>query len=299
MRVFLAGASGRIGRLVIPRLLAKGHQVVGVTRHAGALDGTGAEEFVGDVLDRADFVTRASAMECDAVIHHITDLHRTPLRPRDMRGTNRLRSEGTSTLVAAAREMGATRFVAASIVYGYGFRDLGPDPIDEDAPFGIATEDRERAVQRALQSLEQQVAAFGGVTLRFGMFYAVDDPIPVVASDATGVLPFLHIDDAADATVSALSRKTPAVFNIVDDEPVSWRDLHAARAHALGRRPPRALRTWMLDLAAPYGADLIAHTSMRVSNARARRSLRWKPRHPSYRDALAEYAARADDAPAT
>ncbi|MDM4762787.1 NAD(P)-dependent oxidoreductase [Galbitalea sp. SE-J8] len=286
MRVLLAGASGRIGRLVIPRLIAAGHGVVGTTRHPGGLAGTGAEEFVGDVLNRSDFVTRAAGLGCDAVVHHVTDLRRPPRRPRQMTETNRLRSEGTSTLIAAARAMGAKRFVAASVVYGYGFRDHGDALLTEDAPFGDAAEERERAVQRALLSLEQQVAAFGGVTLRFGLFYAADDPIPVVARDADGTLPFVHIEDAADATVVAVGRKSPGVFNIVDDEAVSWRELHAARAAALGARPPRTLAPWLLDRAAPFAADLIAHTSMRVSNVRARRGLRWKPRYSTFRDAL-------------
>ncbi|MFT4124008.1 MAG: NAD(P)-dependent oxidoreductase [Microbacteriaceae bacterium] len=289
MRVFLSGASGRIGRAVIPRLLEAGHEVVGATPHPGDLAGTGAEEFVGDLLERSDFLVRARTLRCDAVVHHVTEPHRPPRRPRHMATTNRLRSEGTSTLIAAARSMGATRFVAASAVYGYGLRDHGPEPLDEDAPFGDSADQMTAAVQRALLSLEQQVAAFGGVTLRLGIVYALDDPIPVVVSDADGVLPFLHLDDVADATVVALGRKSPGVFNIVDDEPVSWRELHSARAAALGRTAPTALRTWLVDAGAPFAARLVAHTSLRVSNQRARRGLRWRPRRPSYREAIAEH----------
>jgi nucleoside-diphosphate-sugar epimerase len=278
--------------LTIPLLLDSGHEVIGLTRTPGALAGTGAEEIVADLTDRAAFLRLTSGLKADAVIHHATALRRPPRRPRDMVATNRLRTEGTSTLIAAARAMGAKRFVGASVVYGYGFRDTGPDPLDESAPFGEEDHPSTAAVQRALLSLEQQVTAFGGVILRFGLFYAPDDPVPPVATDADGVLPFIHIADAAAATVASLKR-VRGVFNVVDDDPVSWRELHTERAHALGLREPQRLPSWMFDLGAPFATNIATRTSMRVSNAYVRKSLRWRPSFPSFRDALERHVGGA------
>jgi nucleoside-diphosphate-sugar epimerase len=288
MRVFLAGASGVIGRELIPRLLADGHEVVGTTRTRGSLDGTGATEFVGDVRDRAAFIAAASALSCDAVIHQLTAYRKPPRTFRRMAATNRLRTEGTNTLVAAARAMGATRFIAASSVYGYGFGNHGDIVLDERSPFGRETDGRILAVERALGSLEQQVRAIGGVSLRYGILYTPGGHIPPIPRDAGGVLPFVTLSDAADATILALTKARPgSVYNIVDDDPVSWRTLHEARAAAAGAPTPTEYRSRTIALAAPFAASLVTRTSLRVSNSRAKTRLGWAPEYPSYRDALA------------
>ena len=287
MRVFLAGASGVMGRELIPRLLADGHEVVGTTRTRGSLEGSGATEFVGDVRDRAAFIAASSALQCDAVIHQLTAYRKPPRTFRRMVATNRLRSEGTNTLVAAARAMGATTFIAASSVYGYGFGQHGDIVLDESSRFGKETTGPILAVESALGSLEQQVRAIGGISLRYGIFYAPGGRIPPIPKDADGVLPFVALSDAADATILALTRGTSgATYNIVDDEPVSWRTLHEARALAAGAPPPTEYRSRTIALAAPFAADLVTKTSLRVSNSLAKTELGWVPEYPSYRDAL-------------
>jgi nucleoside-diphosphate-sugar epimerase len=279
VRVLLAGASGAIGKLLIPRLISAGHQVVGTTRAVGALRGTGARELVVDVRDRQRFVDVMSVVPVDAVVHQLTALRRPPLTRRSMRETNRLRSEGTSTLIAGARAAGAKKFVAASVAYGYGFRDHGEAVLTETAPFGSSRGDREPDVQASLLSLEQQVRAFGGVSLRFGMFYsATTAPAPYPA-EGDGVLPWVSTADAADAVVLALEKARPkTVFNIADDDPVSWRTMQLELAEAQGLARPRELRPWMLERVAPFAASLVSHTDLRVSSARARRTLGWTPR---------------------
>lgn len=289
MRVLVAGATGEMGRHLIPLLLDAGHEVTGITRTQGALLGTGASELVADVLERESFLAAVAGVTCDAVIHQLTSLAKTPLTFADMKQTNRLRWEGTSTLVAAAKLMGAKRMVSASIVYGYGFQNHNNRVFAEDSPFGLLPGNRLDAVLKAVRSCEQQTLAFGGVVLRYGIFYDARGPIPVVASDWHGELPFVHIEDAAAATVLALeTAPLGSTFNIVDDTPVSWRDLHRARADTFDLPDPTQLPSWALRAAAPFGSKLISETSMWVSNARAREELQWVPRYPSYRDALAE-----------
>lgn len=287
MRVFLAGASGVFGRELVPQLIAAGHEVIGLTRTPGALAGTGAEEFVADLGDRAGFLAAASVLRFDAVIHEATALRRPPARFADMVETNRLRSEGTNTLVALARIVGARRFVAASIVYAYGFADFGDTVLDEATPFGAESEGRLAETQDALLALEQQVRAIGGVTLRYGLFYAPGQVPSPHSTDWDGALPWVHRVDAAAATVLALERGKPgAVYNIVDDEPASWRAVNVALAELQAKRS-FGVRSWVLALVAPFGMNLMTRTNLRVSNARAKAELGWRPEHPSYRGALA------------
>jgi nucleoside-diphosphate-sugar epimerase len=294
MRVLLAGATGAIGRHLVPQLIAAGHEVTGISRKPGSLIGTGASEIHADVSRRAALLATLDGREFDAVINELSSLHRTPLSYADMRETNRLRSEGTSTLIAAAKATGATRFVVASNVYGYGFRDHGRRLIDEEYPFGQLPGTALDAVQKSLLSAEQQARAFGGVALRYGLFYRNREPIPPVANDWNGLLPFVHIDDAAAATVLALDKGTPGrAYNVVDDEPVSWRDLHQARADAYDLADPSTQPTWLLRVAAPFGSQLVTNTSMRVSNARAKSELGWQLQYPTHRDAFSQGAELA------
>ncbi|MGV8885424.1 MAG: NAD-dependent epimerase/dehydratase family protein [Microbacteriaceae bacterium] len=287
MRVLLAGASGAIGRYLIPQLVAAGHEVVGTTRTPGALANTGASELVTDVVNRHDFLTLVQGHTFDAVVHQLSSLSRTAMTYADMRATNRLRSEGTSTLLAAARITGATKFVFQSSVYGYGFRDHGMKVLDESAPFGQLPGTRLDAVQKALLSGEQQARAFGGVALRYGVFYRGRGSIPPVVDGWHGVLPFVHLEDAASATVLALHNGVAgSVYNIVDDVPVSWDAVHEARSNTYGLPGPTRQSLWFTRVRSPYGAHLIGETSLKVSNARAKAELHWQPRYPSYLDAM-------------
>lgn len=285
--MLLAGATGIMGGALIPRLLERGHEVVGTTRVPGSLDGTGADEVVANVLEREKFIAAASVTGCEAVINQMGCVRNSTATYRGMRGTNRLRAEGTNTLIATAHALGATKYVGSSIAYGYGFGDHGDTVLDEKAPLDESGDGHLAAVQSALVSLEQQVHAFGGVSLRYGVIYTREGPIPPVASDWDGVLPFVHLDDAVDATVLALeAARHRVVYNIADDTPASWRAVHEARAAWQGTHRPLHLPTWAFTATAPFAAHLVTRTQLRVSNAFARRSLRWKPKYPSYLDAL-------------
>jgi nucleoside-diphosphate-sugar epimerase len=292
MRVVVAGASGAIGRRLVPQLLAAGHEVVAIARrpvyaNSPARYGDGVTEITADVLNRAAFLEAIDGLKADAVVNQLTALRRAPLTHRDMRTTNRLRSEGTSTLIAAARRLGATRFVAASFFAGYGYCDHGTTEIGESARFGDP-DGHNDAVQAALLSSEQQVRAFGGQNLRYGLIYDPDNsratPVPALWS---GVLPVLHVADAASAVLSALANGAQGeAYNIADDDPATFRRLETARAIAAGRRPPLVVPDAVLRTVAPYGSQLITRTSARLSTSKARNRLDWHASYPSIRDGL-------------
>jgi nucleoside-diphosphate-sugar epimerase len=287
MRVLLAGASGAIGRYLVPQLIEAKHEVIGITRTPGSLAGTGAREVVADVLDRPALLAALEGIRADAVIHQLTALSKAPARSRGMRETNRLRTEGTSALIAAARKVGAKKLVAASFFGGYGLLDHGRSPLPESTAFG-ELDGRTDAVQTALLSLEQQVRAFGGVSLRFGLFYdSTTSSVSPVSATWDGVLPMLHLSDAAAATVRALTKyKAGAVYNIADDRPMSYRDRETARAKAAGLRTPARLPDALLRLVAPYGALLLTRTSMSLDTTKAHGELDWTPEFPSLRECL-------------
>ena len=287
MRVLLAGASGAIGRYLLPQLVEAKHEVIGITRTPGSLAGTGAREIVADVLDRPSLLAALDGVRADVVIHQLTALSKAPARAHDMHETNRLRVEGTSTLIAAARRIGAKKFVAASFFGGYGLTDHGRSPVSESDPFG-EPDGRADATQTALLSLEQQVHAFGGVSLRFGLFYdSTTSEVSPVSATWNGVLPMLHVSDAAAATVRVLARyKAGAIYNIADDEPLTYRAREVARAAAAGLRAPARLPDAVLRLAAPFGALLLCRTSMTLDTTKAHSELGWTPQYPSLLECL-------------
>jgi nucleoside-diphosphate-sugar epimerase len=290
MRVIVAGASGAIGQVLLPQLLAAKHEVFGITRRAGSLDGTGAHEIVADVMDRPALLAGVKGVKADAVVHQLTALKKAPRSMADMRETNRLRSEGTSSLIAAARATGAKKFVAASIFYGYGFGALGPTPLDETARFGSRDRENE-AVIRALVSLEEQVRAAGGVALRYGLFYGGSEGVSPVSKTAAGVLPMVHLADAASAVAVALMKsKAGEVYNIADEHPVTWREREEAIAKVAGGRAPMKLPDAVLRLAAPFGSQLMTRTSVPMTSQKARAELGWKPQFES----IGEWAGSAN-----
>jgi nucleoside-diphosphate-sugar epimerase len=282
MRVLLAGVTGVIGAELRTQLIEAGHEVTGLARTADP-----TVELEVDLLDREAVLRAVDGLAFDAVVHQATALRRPPLLASHMTTTNRLRTEGTSTLLAAARETGAKRVVTASAFYGYGFSDHGPQLIDETEAFAAQTTSALDSVQLALLSNEQQVRAAGGTALRYGFIYGTG-PAPVVAAGWQGVLPVVHVADAASAVIAALThtRKGQA-YNIADDRPVAWSELQQATAMAAGRPLPRAIPSWLLRASAPFAAELIAGTSMRLSTAKAKRELRWRPRYPSFAEGLA------------
>jgi nucleoside-diphosphate-sugar epimerase len=301
MRVLLAGASGAVGTPLTRQLIAAGHEVIGITRreaNAERLWNAGAEAVVADVMDRENLLAAVRDVRADAVVHQLTNLGTTKMRDA-MQGTNELRTTGTTHLLAAARAVGARRFVTQSIIYGYGYRDHGPHVISEDDPFGEPDPGKLGPVAAALRSNEEQVFdadEIEGIAMRYGLFYGRDSftrmiinmvrkrrlPVP---SSGGGYASFVYLDDAAAATVAALEKGRPGqAYNVVDDEPVRWGDVLDTFAAEFGARRPRRLPSWMFR-AIPYFHTILT-TSMRVSNAKAKRELGWAPAVPTYRDGI-------------
>jgi nucleoside-diphosphate-sugar epimerase len=301
MRVLLAGASGAVGRPLTGQLIAAGHQVVGITRsqaNAQRLRNAGAEAVVADVMDRQNLLAAVRGVRADAVMHQLTALGTRKMREA-MAGTNELRTTGTAHLLAAARAVGARRFLTQSIVLGYGYRDLGPRVITEDDPFGEPAPGRFGPGMAAIRSTEEQVFSadeMEGVALRYGAFYGQDSFTrmianlvrkrrPPVPSSGGGFANFIYLEDAAAATVAALEKgRAGQAYNIVDDQPVRWADYLDALAAELGVRRPWRVPDWMLR-PIPYLGTIMT-TSMRVSNAKARRELGWAPAVSTYREGI-------------
>jgi nucleoside-diphosphate-sugar epimerase len=306
MRIFVAGATGALGRRLVPLLVARGHDVTAMTRtaaKAAGLRAAAAEPVVADALDREAVLAAVAAARPEVVVHELTDL----ARMRDFRkvdqgfaATNRLRTEGTDHLLAAARAAGARRFVAQSYAGWPTARTGGPvstedDPLDPDPPAAL------RRTLDAIRYLEAAVlgaAGLEGLVLRYGGFYGpgtsageggfmLDDlrrrRFPLVGA-GTGVWSFVHIDDAAEATAAATERGAPGIYNVVDDDPAPVSEWLPALAAAAGAPPPRRVPAWVARLlAGEHGVALM--TEVRgASNAKARRELGWRPAHPSWRD---------------
>jgi nucleoside-diphosphate-sugar epimerase len=303
VRVFLAGATGAIGRRLIPLLLADGHEVTGMTRSpqkADALRQQGAEPVVADALDEAAVSAAVRAARPDAVIHQLTSLPSRidPRRmKRDFELNDRLRSEGTRILVRAAQSAGASRILAQSIAFAYS---PGPPGTvhDEDDPLDLDSPEPFRRSALAVAELERTVTGAGGVVLRYGYFYGPGSAIsregsigqdvarrrlPIVGRGA-GVWSFVHVDDAARATVAALTAGEARPYNIVDEEPAPVAQWVPALAQALGAPKPMRIPVWLARLAAgSYGAQVMTG-AQGASPARAKRELGWAAAHPSWRE---------------
>jgi nucleoside-diphosphate-sugar epimerase len=303
-RVFVAGAAGVIGRVLVPQLLADGYEVTGMTRsetRAAALRQMGASAVICDVFDAPRLREAVADAAPDVVIHELTDLP-TRLEPRkyktQLAGTNRIRRDGTRNLVAAAREAGVTRLIAQSIAFIYA--PVGDWVKDEEAPLALDAPAPLNDAARAVDSLERQVQDAGGVVLRYGFFYGPGTQmapdgflaelvrkrrLPVIGSGAAR-WSFIHIDDAAAATVAALSRthSGPAVYNIVDDEPAAVTEWLPVYAAALGAKPPFHVPVWLGRLGGGVAAVSGMTEQRGASNAKAKRELGWAPAHASWRD---------------
>jgi nucleoside-diphosphate-sugar epimerase len=299
MRVFVAGATGAIGRPLVAQLLAAGHEVTGMTRspeRAEALRRAGAEAAVCDAFD-ADGVRGAmAATRPEAVVHELTDLpvaYTTNVEALTA-GTNRLRREGTRVLLDAARAAGARRFVAQSIAFAYAAE--GDWVKDEDAPLG-----GDPGVLEALRAHEDAVLeapGLEGIVLRYGQFYgpgtwyapggSIGEQVrkrrfPIVGSGEAR-FSFVHVDDAASATVAAVERGRPGTYNVCDDEPAPMGEWLPVYAAALGAKPPRRVPAFVARLVAGRTAAETATRLRGASNARARAELGWEPRWASWRD---------------
>jgi nucleoside-diphosphate-sugar epimerase len=298
MRVFVAGASGALGSRLVPQLLDAGHEVIG-THHsptgAATLQTLGAKATRVDLLDPHAVRKVVLSSEPDAIVHQATALANAKFGrsfDKTFAATNALRTKGTDALLEAAREAGVSRFVAQSFASYRYLRDGGPvktedDPLDPNPPHN--TEES----FAAMTYLDNVVTDFGGIALRYGGFYgatndALIEPVckrqwPIVG-DGGGMFSWIHLDDAAAATVLALDQDGPAIYNIVDDDPAPVREWLPAVARALGAKPPRRFRTWLARLVAGEAAVVMGTEGRGVSNAKAKRELDWTLRYPSWRD---------------
>jgi 2-alkyl-3-oxoalkanoate reductase len=312
MKVFVAGATGALGQQLVPQLVARGHEVVGMTRSPDKQDlvrSLGARPVVANALDPEAVAQAVAEAEPEVIVHQLTALS----GDFDMKHldkffalTNRLRTEGTDHLLAAGRAVGARRFVAQSYA-GWPFaRTGGPvkaesDPLDPDPPAAL------RSALEAIRYVERAVTGIDwgeGLVLRYGGFYgpgtslssdpraAMNEPIrkrqfPVIG-DGGGVWSFVHIEDAATATVAAVERGAPGVYQVVDDEPAPVREWLPAVASTLHAKPPRHLPRWLGRLAAGEAGTVMMTEVRGASNAKAKRELQWQPRYASWRRGFAE-----------
>ena len=305
MRIFLAGATGAVGTRLVPVLVNAGHSVVGTTRSAGKADAlrqTGAEPVVMDGLDREAVLAAVTAAEADVVVHQLTALAGMG-NPRkfdeEFAATNRLRTDGTDNLLAAARATGAKRFVAQSYTGWPNERTGGPVKTEEDPldPHPTKASRRTLAAIEYLESTVAEAVGLDGVVLRYGSFYGPGTGLhaggdllemirrrrfPVVAG-GRGVFSFVHIDDAATATLAAIERGAPGIYNIVDDDPAPVVEWLPYLAEVIGAKPPLQLPGWLArPMLGEHGMAMMT-TVRGASNAKAKRELDWRPAYPSWR----------------
>jgi nucleoside-diphosphate-sugar epimerase len=304
VRVFVAGASGVIGRRLIPHLVEAGHDVTGMTRHedrAERIRAQGAAAVVCDVFDASALTRSVVAAGPEVVVHELTDIPRAIDVRRYaevMAGNDRIRTEGTRNLVAAAREAGARRMVAQSIAFAYA--PVGGPVKDEDDPLFLDAPDPLGPTIRALAELERQVLEDGdleGLVLRYGLFYgpgttyAADGATASrvrrhrfsVVGSGSGVYSFVHVDDAATATVAAVERGAPGIYNVVDDEPAEISEWLPFYAEVLGAKAPGSVPMWLARLAGGGRMTLLMERLRGASNAKARSELEWEPAYRSWR----------------
>lgn len=306
MKIFVAGATGALGRRLVPLLVKRGHSVAAMTRTPNKSDplrAAGAEPFVADALDASAVMAVLKQAAPEVVIHELTAIPAAlDLKKWDsaFAATNRLRTEGTANLLAAARAVGARRFVAQSYGAWPYARTGGPaktedDPLDPNPPAAM------RRTLDAIQYLEKAVGTapgVEGVVLRYGGFYgpgtslgeggAMLEPvrrrkIPIVG-DGAGVWSFLHIDDAAQATLVASERGAPGIYNIADDEPAPVSEWLPALARAIEAKPPRRVPVWLARLAIGEPGVVMMTQIRGASNQKAKRELGWQPFWKSWRE---------------
>ncbi|KAE8764051.1 NAD-dependent epimerase/dehydratase family protein [Georgenia thermotolerans] len=305
MRVFVAGGSGVLGRRLVPQLVARGHEVTATTTSEaklGLLRRLGAEGVVMDGLDAASVGEVVAAARPDVIVNQMTALSAAHAGKPNLRRadrffaiTNRLRTEGNDNLLAAAEAAGVARFIAQGHASMNGGRSGGWVKTEED-PLEVVEG------TTAINHLEDVVVAAGGTVLRYGGFYgpgANDDQVDLVrkgllplVGDGTGYFSWVHLDDAACATVLAVEQEVKGVFNIVDDDPAPVSEWLPYLATCAGARPPRRVPAWLARLLAGRMAVEMMTEGHAFSNAKAKRELGWELRYPSWRQGfMAELAA--------
>ena len=313
MKILIAGATGVIGRQLVPKLIANGHEVAGTTRtptKEADLRQAGATPFVVDILDPESVASAVARYEPEVIVHEATALSSVNMRnfEKAFAVTNRLRTEGIDNLLAAGRAIGVKRFVAQSFA-GWPFARSGPlvktetDALDPDpiAPM--------RTTLAAIRHLEAAVIGADwtqGIVLRYGGLYGPGTSMSFEGGEMTemirrrflpiigngqGMSSFLHVADAADATVAAVERGSRGIYQIVDDEPAPAREWVPAIAAAIGAPPPRHIPRWLGRLLAGEAVVAISTETRGATNELAKRVLGWRPQHPSWREAWARKAA--------
>ncbi|WP_232382765.1 NAD-dependent epimerase/dehydratase family protein [Actinomadura violacea] len=307
MRVFVAGGSGVLGRRLVPQLVAGGHQVTATATSAaklGALERLGAEAVVMDGLDAASVGEAVAAARPDAVVHQMTAISREHAGKPDIKHpdrwfalTNRLRTEGTDHLLAAAEAAGVAHIVAQGYASWNGIREGGWVKTEDD-PLDLLEGTAAQVGMEAMQHVEDAVLGAGGAVLRYGAFYgpgAIDDQVELVrkrqyplVGRGTGYSSWIHLDDAASATVLAVERKARGVFNIVDDEPAPASEWLPHLAVCAGAKRPMRVPVWLARRLAGDQAVIMMTEGRGFSNAKAKRELGWELRHPSWRQGFKE-----------
>jgi nucleoside-diphosphate-sugar epimerase len=314
MRVFVAGATGAIGKQLVPRLVAAGHEVVGMTRSESKralLRELGAQPVVADALDPDQVAEAVARATPDVIVHELTAISTLDTRhfDRDFALTNRLRTEGTNYLLSAGQAMRVRRFVAQSYGAWPYIRTGGPVKTEED-PLDPMPAREMRETVAAIRHVEQAVLEAQwteGIVLRYGAFYGPGTNMapgeemfemvrhrkfPLVG-DGGGVWSFIHIADAAEATLAAIERGRPGIYNIVDDEPAPVAEWLPALAQTLGAKQPMRVPRFIGRLFAGEAGVVLMTEARGASNAKAKSELGWRPRHPSWRDGFAEVAREA------
>jgi nucleoside-diphosphate-sugar epimerase len=311
MKVFLAGASGALGRRLIPQLIEHGHSVVGTTRteaKAATLFDLGAKPVVLDALDRDAVIKAVVDAQPDAIIHQLTALSHIDFRKfeKSFELTDRLRTEGTDNLLAAADAVGVAHFIAQSYA-GWPYARIGGPVKSEREPLDPRPAPQTRRSLDAIRHLEMNVTEHNGIVLRYGGFYgpgtglqAEGDQLemvrkrqfPVVGA-GRAVWSFVHIDDAAAATVIALEHGKPGIYNIVDDDPAPVGEWLPYLAEVAGAKPPRHLPLWLARLVGGEHMVVLMDEARGASNEKARLELGWEPRHHSWRQGFPEVVTAA------
>jgi nucleoside-diphosphate-sugar epimerase len=310
VRVFVAGGSGVLGQRLVPQLVARGHQVTATTTSPaklGLLEQLGAEPVVMDGLDALSVGEAVAKAQPDAIVHQMTAISVAHAGKPDIKHpdrwfaiTNRLRTEGTDHLLAAADAAGVSHVVAQGYASWNGIREGGWVKTEED-PLDLMAGTAAQPGMEAMRHVEEVVLKAGGAVLRYGAFYgpgAIDDQVELLrkrqyplVGRASGYSSWVHLDDAASATVLAVEQKVRGVFNIVDDEPAPASEWLPYLAACAGAKRPMRVPTWLARLLAGEQAVVMMTEGRGFSNAKARRELGWEPRYPSWRQGFREELA--------
>jgi nucleoside-diphosphate-sugar epimerase len=307
MRVFVAGGTGVLGRRLVPQLVARGHQVTATATSAaklGLVAGMGADGVVMDGLDAVSVGVAVAAVRPEVIVHEMTGISLTHGGQPDLKHfdrwsvpTIRLRTEGTDHLLAAAEATGVSHFVAQGYANWNGIREGGWVKTEED-PLDLHEGTPAHTAMEALRHVEEVVAGAGGTVLRYGAFYgpgATDDQVELVrkrqfplVGRGAGYASWVHLDDAASATVLAVEQKATGVFNIVDDEPAPASEWLPYLAACAGAKRPMRVPVWLARLLAGEVVVTMMTEGRAFSNAKARRELGWQLRYPSWRQGFRE-----------